>query len=110
MVAMKEKDLLLDTLNQQTLKIEYTLLPEEKKWLGTYKFRDRRLTMARPFEPPNWRLRSSDAKFQEWWRKQGLDSIFFDGASKGNPGLAAAGGVIYSQDGTKRDSFSWGLG
>lgn len=36
--------------------------------------------------------------------------IFFDGASKGSPGTARAGGVIYTSDGARRDSFWWGIG
>ena len=36
--------------------------------------------------------------------------VFFDGASKGNPGISGAGGVIYSHDGIAKDSFNWGLG
>ena len=36
--------------------------------------------------------------------------IFFDGASKGNPGTTGAGGVIYASDGSRRDSFCWGIG
>jgi ribonuclease HI len=39
-----------------------------------------------------------------------ITTIFFDGASKGNPGAAGAGGVIYSPNGTTRDCFCWGLG
>ena len=36
--------------------------------------------------------------------------FFFNGASKGNPGIVGARGVIYSEDASRRDSFSWGLG
>ena len=59
---------------------------------------------------PVWRKRDSEATFQEWWRQQQITTIFFDGASKGNPGTAGAGGAIYDKNGTRRDSFSWGLG
>ena len=52
----------------------------------------------------------TEADFQVWWRKQGKVKIFFDGASKGNPGISGAGGVIYSHDGLTKDNFSWGLG
>jgi ribonuclease HI len=38
------------------------------------------------------------------------DVFNFDGASKGNPGTSGAGGVVYSPDGQRKDSFSWGLG
>lgn len=36
--------------------------------------------------------------------------IFFNGASKGNPGTSRTGGIIYSTDGQKQDNFCWGLG
>lgn len=37
-------------------------------------------------------------------------TIFFDEASKGNPGISGAGGIIYSADEQKQDSYCWGLG
>ena len=36
--------------------------------------------------------------------------LFFDGASKGNPGLARCGGVITEANGTVLSNYSWGLG
>ena len=36
--------------------------------------------------------------------------IFFNEASKGNPGISGERGTIYSTDGHKKDSFSWDLG
>ena len=36
--------------------------------------------------------------------------IFFDGASKGNPGTSGAGGLIISTNKKTESSFSWGLG
>ena len=89
---------------------EITFLLEEKKWIGTFTFRDITQTIAHPSKTSSWRLRDKDAIFQDWWRRQSIASIFFDGASKGNPGKAEAGGVIYSSNGTRKDSFSWGLG
>jgi hypothetical protein len=59
---------------------------------------------------PDWRIRDDDDTFQSWWRSQNLTTILFDGASKGNPGVAVAGGVIYSPDGSSKDCFCWGLG
>lgn len=59
---------------------------------------------------PIWRIRETEENFQEWWKKQKISTIFFDGASKGNPGAAGAGGVIYDLAGVKRDIFSWGIG
>ena len=37
-------------------------------------------------------------------------TIFFDGASKGNPGISGAGGLVFSPDRLIESSFSWGLG
>eukprot|EP00253_Pinus_taeda_P027254 PITA_27254 len=57
-----------------------------------------------------WRLRDKEDYYQNWWRSQKIHTTFFDGASKGNPGTAGAGGVIYSLDGDRKDIFYWGLG
>ena len=109
-VAAKAKGLLLETLSNQQLKDESTLLPAERKWLGTYVYRNRNQSAVRPQQNPEWRLRGKDEEFQSWWRKQGITTIFFDGASKGNPGTAGAGGLILSQDGSSKETYSWGLG
>jgi ribonuclease HI len=55
-------------------------------------------------------LQDKDTVFQDWWRRQGIASIFFNEASKGNLGNTRAGRVIYSSNGSRKDSFSWGLG
>eukprot|EP00253_Pinus_taeda_P033411 PITA_33411 len=62
-----------------------------------------------PLPPPLWKIRESEEAFQIRWRKS-ISSIFFDGASKGNPGTAGAGGVIYFADNLRKVHFSWGLG
>ena len=36
-------------------------------------------------------------------------AIFFDGASKGNPGVSGAGGLVISPDGLSSIKFCWGL-
>ena len=110
MVAVKDKSLLLEIMAQQSFKKENTLLPKEKKWMGTYTFRDKNKVFGRPNINPRWRLRDIEVVFQAWWRSQGKATIFFDDASKGNLGMARAYGVIYSSDGIILESFSWGLG
>ena len=37
-------------------------------------------------------------------------TIFCDGASKGNPGISKAGGLVFSPQILIESSFSWGLG
>ena len=48
--------------------------------------------------------------FSDWWQSKKKVSIFFDGASKGNPRKAGAGGLIFYPGGGIQSSFSWGLG
>jgi exonuclease III len=101
-VAAKAKSFLLEAAQQQYAKEDPLLLPEEKRWLS--------LLVPLPskhFPSPKtanleWRIRVDDDKFQPWWRSKNLTTIFFDGASKGNPGAAGAGGVLYSPDGTQK--------
>ena len=56
----------------------------------------------------NWQLRMSEEYFSNWRVNLGCKSVFFDGDSKGNPGLAGAGGVIFELGGNKQKDYSWG--
>lgn len=61
--------------------------------------------------PEEWQIRGKTSEeFQNWVPKQKAHSLFFDGASKGNPGKAGAGGVIKNIDGVPILQFAWGLG
>ena len=55
-------------------------------------------------------MRLTADNFPLWWKSKGVYTIFFYGASKGNPRVAGAGGLIFSPDNEKIASFSWGLG
>ena len=44
-----------------------------------------------------------------WWQSKNKASIFFDGASKGNPGKAGVGGLIFYPGIKLETSFSWGI-
>ena len=48
--------------------------------------------------------------FNVWWKNLGCKSLFFDGASKGNLGIAGASGVIFDSKGNKIKEYSWGIG
>eukprot|EP00253_Pinus_taeda_P008973 PITA_08973 len=109
-VAAKAKSFLLEAAQQQYFKEDPLLMPEEKRWLGTLEPHPHKQLSFPKKTNQEWRIREEDDKFQLWWRTQNLTTIFFDGASKGNPGSAGAGGVIYSIDGIAKDCFSWGLG
>ena len=52
----------------------------------------------------------SEDNFNNWNKNLACFSLFFDGATKGNPGNAGAGGVIKNMEGQIEHKFVWGLG
>eukprot|EP00253_Pinus_taeda_P016670 PITA_16670 len=109
-VAAKARTLLLEAAQQQYYKEDTLLQPVEKRWLGTLELQSRKTLLPPQTEHPIWKKRDPDETFQLWWRAQKSHTIFFDGASKGNPGPSGAEGLIFSPDGVSRDTFFWGLG
>jgi hypothetical protein len=109
-VMVKAKSSLLEAAQQQYYKENHLLQPEEKKWLSPLVPSSSKQLLPPHSVKLDWRIREEDDKFQTWWRSKNITTIFFDGASKGNPGEAGAGGVIYSPNGTTKDCFCWGLG
>jgi hypothetical protein len=57
-----------------------------------------------------WEIQKEKQDFEEWKTKEKKHILSFDGASKGNPGLAGGGGVLVSPTGLLKLSFTWGLG
>jgi ribonuclease HI len=108
-VMVKAKYFLLEVAQHQSYKVNHLLQPEEKKWLSPFVPSPSKHLLSPLSVNLEWRIRDEDDKFQTWWRSKNTTTIFFDGASKGNPGEAGAGGVIYSPNGNKV-YFSWGLG
>jgi len=51
-----------------------------------------------------------EQEFEEWKRKENKYIFFFNGASKGNPGVAGGGGILVGPNGLPGISFAWGLG
>ena len=45
-----------------------------------------------------------------WRSKLKESTLFFDGASKGNPRLARGGGVLFSDENSVLATYAWGLG
>ena len=52
----------------------------------------------------------STENLSKWRNNSGISSLFFDGASKGNPGIVGAGGVIFDHKGIKQKEYAWGIG
>jgi ribonuclease HI len=82
---------------------------EEEHWIEHFKLQDQQQKQATT-SPGNWEIRKEEQDFEEWKRKENKHILFFDGASKGNPGLAGGGGVLVSPTGHPELSFAWGLG
>lgn len=59
---------------------------------------------------PNWKLRGTKEEINQWILAQNRPILFFDGASKNNPGAAGAGGIIKNHNGTSICRYEWGLG
>jgi ribonuclease HI len=57
-----------------------------------------------------WQLQYSLQDFKNWLNSQDSHVLCFDGASKGNPGEAGAGGVLYNPRGKRMLCYSWNLG
>jgi len=57
-----------------------------------------------------WKLWLNDEEMAEWIREQRKHILFFDGASKNNPGRVGAGGLILDPNGKRISTYEWGLG
>ena len=57
----------------------------------------------------SWQIRMNLEEFKGWWEKLGCNSLLFDGASKGNPRMARAGGVYFNFEGIKLKEYAWGI-
>jgi ribonuclease HI len=84
------------------------LTEEEEKWLEKIN-----LPTIHPSNFPQkscWQLHFSQQDFKKWLKSQDNHVLCFDGASKGNPGEAGAGGVLYIPRGKRMLDYSWNLG
>ena len=64
------------------------------------------LVDAKKPNPLRWQIRNNPEVFSKWWTKLECYTLFFDGASKGNPGLSGVGWVIIDQGWNKHKYFS----
>ena len=85
---------------------------EERLWAIDFlsPFTDNWHTTVQRINCLKWQLRMSSEDFAKWWLNLGCNSLFFDGASIGNPRLAGAGGVIFYSKGNKQKDYALGPG
>ena len=86
---------------------------EEKHrvWLGKFKLNPNPRTQTKVKNgSQEWKLRGTEEEVNNWIRSQNRHVLYFDGASKKNPGQAGAGGIIKDLQGNLMVSFEWGLG
>ena len=57
-----------------------------------------------------WEVRMDKSQFENWLRERKIFKLFFDGASKGNPGRARGGGVVINPRGKVEIEYSWNIG
>ena len=56
-----------------------------------------------------WEIRMDKSQFENWLRERKIFKLFFDGASKGNPGKAGGGGVVINPRGKIEIEYSWSI-
>ena len=60
--------------------------------------------------PFNWEIRKGKEEFQQWRKTLFFYTLFYDGASKGNPREARVGGIIFDPGQNIVTTFAWGIG
>lgn len=58
----------------------------------------------------DWEIRLSAQDFKSWTQSSNCKILYFDGASKSNPGQARARGIIVDETGDNICSYEWSLG
>ena len=105
-VSISAKSLWVDSLSTRGMKSinKEPLAVEERAWMVDLLGHPSSCFWSNPTKKPSlstWQIRMSNEYFQNWWDKIGIGSLFFYGASKGNPGLAGVGRVISDSKGNK---------
>ena len=57
-----------------------------------------------------WEIRLDKSQFGNWMKERKMFKLFFDGASKRNPGMAGGGGVIICPEGNIEVEYFWNIG
>lgn len=89
---------------------EYTV-HQVKEWMQKFKHRTSpKRNQIKSSCQKVWKLRGTKEEIINWIQGQKMHTLYFDGASKNNPGIAGAGGVIRDQQGRMIINYEWSLG
>lgn len=104
----------------ETISVNYIAIPDQANWTQEEKDWYSKFKISHCHNPPPkskvykkqtpWKLRGTTEEIHQWISAQNRPTLFFDGASKQNPGAAGAGGVIKDHHGTLICRYEWGLG
>ena len=93
-----------------TLTNASTLSSEEDKWLTEIVPNHQARIKTPTSSNAEWDIQLTEQDFIKWRSSLEEYCLFFDGASKGNPGASGGGGVILDPGGKPILSYAWGLG
>ena len=85
-----------------------SLTDKEKEWMRSLKPLAIKIVDSKKLE--EWEIRMDNSQFGNWLKERKNFKLFFDGASKGNPGKVGGGGVIINPDGEVEVEYSWNIG
>ena len=105
-VALKARTMMIEMLNVTGIAVNWdeNIENKERTWLrGIQPQGCQGLSLYKPLTDTSWILGTNKEEME-------IHKLFFNGASKGNPGRSGTGGIILDPHGQKVMSFSWGLG
>jgi ribonuclease HI/exonuclease III len=110
-VAIQARTLLSEALKgKANLRNSVPLTGEEENWIKEFITNNSGNTLI-PLTPiRSWEIRLEEQEFLLWRATLNEWCLFFDGASKGNPGQAGGGGIILDPSGIIHTVYAWGLG
>ena len=82
--------------------MDATITKKERNWIGDLPVIDNPNLLRFPKNYQLWKIIFSIIDFEKWRKSQNKNCLFFDGASRGNPGEERARGVLYSNDGNTK--------
>ena len=84
------------------------LTDNEKIWMHNLDIRTVNNMVFNKVE--DWKVRIDKSQFENWLRERKVFKLFFNEDSKGNPGRAGGGGVIFDPGGKMESEYFWNIG